>query len=142
MFQKAYRFPFPSVAENIALGLKVQGADRATMRAEVRRMLGLVELPGIEGRRPAQLSGGEQQRVALARASVTRPRVLQLDEPFSSLDPAVRQTLQEAVRRIQGGRGDVRRADHPQPRVPQPATLPEPACAGRRRGQLGHRDRG
>jgi putative spermidine/putrescine transport system ATP-binding protein len=101
MFQKAYLFPFLSVAENIAFGLRLQGASRGAMAAEVRRMLELVELPGIEGRRPAQLSGGEQQRVALARALVTRPRVLLLDEPLSSLDPAVRQTLQEAVRRIQ-----------------------------------------
>jgi ABC-type Fe3+/spermidine/putrescine transport system ATPase subunit len=101
MFQKAYLFPFLCVAENIAFGLKVQGASRTTIQAEVRRMLDLVELPGIERKRPAQLSGGEQQRVALARALVTRPRVLLLDEPFSSLDPAVRQILQEAVRRIQ-----------------------------------------
>ena len=105
MFQKAYLFPFLSVAENIAFGLKVQGASRATIAAEVRRMLDLVALPGIEHKRPIQLSGGEQQRVALARALVTRPRVLLLDEPFSSLDPAVRQTLQEAVRRIQSELG-------------------------------------
>jgi ABC-type Fe3+/spermidine/putrescine transport system ATPase subunit len=105
MFQKAYLFPFLTVAENIAFGLRVQGARRETIAAEVRRMLDLVELPGIELKRPAQLSGGEQQRVALARALVTRPRVLLLDEPFSSLDPAVRQTLQEAVRRIQGELG-------------------------------------
>lgn len=101
MFQKAYLFPFLSVAENIAFGLKIQGANRATQQAEVRRMLDLVELPGIERKRPAQLSGGEQQRVALARALVIQPRVLLLDEPFSSLDPTVRQTLQAAVRRIQ-----------------------------------------
>lgn len=105
MFQKAYLFPFLTVADNIAFGLRVQGANRATMAAEVKRMLDLVELPGIERKRPAQLSGGEQQRIALARALVTRPRVLLLDEPFSSLDPAVRQTLQEAVRRIQGELG-------------------------------------
>lgn len=101
MFQKAYLFPFLTVADNIAFGLKVQGASRQTIRAEVGRMLDLVELPGIERRYPAQLSGGEQQRVALARALVTRPRVLMLDEPLSSLDTNVRQTLQEAIRRIQ-----------------------------------------
>jgi ABC-type Fe3+/spermidine/putrescine transport system ATPase subunit len=101
MFQKAYLFPFLSVAENIAFGLRVQGVRSEAIRAEVARMLDLVELPGFAARRPAQLSGGEQQRVALARALVARPRVLLLDEPFSSLDSAVRQTLQEAVRRIQ-----------------------------------------
>jgi putative spermidine/putrescine transport system ATP-binding protein len=101
MFQKAYLFPFLSVAENIAFGLRAQGAARATIRSEVARMLELVGLPGTERRRPGQLSGGEQQRVALARALVTRPRVLLLDEPLCSLDPATRQTLQEAVRRIQ-----------------------------------------
>jgi ABC-type Fe3+/spermidine/putrescine transport system ATPase subunit len=105
MFQKAYLFPFLSVAENIAFGLKLQGATRAAMQSEVRRMLDLVELPGIAHKHPAQLSGGEQQRVALARALVTKPRVLLLDEPFSSLDPVVRQTLQEAVRRIQAELG-------------------------------------
>lgn len=101
MFQKAYLFPFLSVADNIAFGLKVQHNDRRTIAAEVARMLELVELPGIERRFPAQLSGGQQQRVALARALVTSPRVLMLDEPLSSLDTAVRQTLQEAIRRIQ-----------------------------------------
>jgi ABC-type Fe3+/spermidine/putrescine transport system ATPase subunit len=101
MFQKAYLFPFLSVADNIAFGLRARGAQRATIAAEVARMLDLVELPGVERKQPAQLSGGEQQRVALARALVLRPRVLLLDEPFSSLDPTVRQTLQTAVRRIQ-----------------------------------------
>lgn len=101
MFQKAYLFPFLSVAENIAFGLRARGTPRATARVEAEQMLDLVGLPGMARRRPGQLSGGEQQRVALARALVVRPRVLLLDEPFSSLDPAVRQSLQEAVRHIQ-----------------------------------------
>jgi ABC-type Fe3+/spermidine/putrescine transport system ATPase subunit len=101
MFQKAYLFPFLSVRDNIGFGLKVQGNRRATIRSEVARMLELVGLPGMERRYPAQLSGGEQQRVALARALVTQPRVLLLDEPLSSLDTAVRHTLQEVIRRIQ-----------------------------------------
>lgn len=100
MFQRPYLFPFLSVAENIGFGLKVRGAGRATIAAAVARMLALVELPGFAERRPAQLSGGEQQRVALARALVVEPQILLLDEPLSSLDPGVRQSLQETIRRI------------------------------------------
>jgi ABC-type Fe3+/spermidine/putrescine transport system ATPase subunit len=79
----------------------MQGASKATIQAAVKRMLDLIGLPGIEKRKPAHLSGGEQQRVALARALVTQPRLLLLDEPLSSLDTAVRANLQEAIRRIQ-----------------------------------------
>ncbi len=101
MFQKAYLFPFLSVADNIGFGLKVKGYSARDVLREVGRMLDLIGLPGIERRRPAQLSGGEQQRVALARALVTRPNVLLLDEPLSSLDTAARQHLQSAIRRLQ-----------------------------------------
>jgi ABC-type Fe3+/spermidine/putrescine transport system ATPase subunit len=101
MFQKAYLFPFLSVEENIGFGLKVQGATKQTIQIEVAKILDLIGLPGIERRKPAHLSGGEQQRVALARALIVRPTLLLLDEPLSSLDTAVRQNLQEAIRRIQ-----------------------------------------
>ncbi len=101
MFQKAYLFPFLTIADNIGFGLKVKKVPKATIRSEVARMLAIIELPGMEKRYPAQLSGGEQQRVALARSLVIQPSVLMLDEPLSSLDTAVRQTLQEVIRRVQ-----------------------------------------
>lgn len=101
MFQKSYLFPFLTVEDNISFGLRVQGASSQTIRAEVKRMLDLIGLPGIGHRRPGQLSGGEGQRVALARALVTNPKLLLLDEPLSSLDAEVRMNLQEVIRNIQ-----------------------------------------
>jgi ABC-type Fe3+/spermidine/putrescine transport system ATPase subunit/ubiquinone/menaquinone biosynthesis C-methylase UbiE len=101
MFQKSYLFPFLNVEDNIGFGLKVQGASPETIRSEVKRMLNLIGLPGIEKRKVGQLSGGEGQRVALARALVTNPKLFLLDEPLSSLDTSVRQNLQEAIRNIQ-----------------------------------------
>ncbi|HYF62729.1 MAG TPA: ABC transporter ATP-binding protein, partial [Herpetosiphonaceae bacterium] len=101
MFQDAYLFPFLSVADNIAFGLRARKLPRSRIRAEVGRMLELVELPDIGRRYPHQLSGGQQQRVALARALVVEPRVLMLDEPLSNLDPSIRGTLQTVIRRLQ-----------------------------------------
>jgi len=101
MFQKAYLFPFLNVADNIAFGLKMRGVSKQQIRAEVTRLLEMVELPGIEHKYPRHLSGGQQQRVALARALVVQPRVLLLDEPLSNLDTAIRHTLQQTIRRVQ-----------------------------------------
>jgi putative spermidine/putrescine transport system ATP-binding protein len=63
--------------------------------------LRLLQIDALAGRHPHELSGGEQQRAALARALVGRPRLLLLDEPFSSLDPDLRIALREELRRLQ-----------------------------------------
>src|SRR6201996_295522 len=94
VFQSYALFPFLTVAENVAFGMKYKSASKAEVNQRVQEALALVQLSGYEKRRPNQLSGGQQQRVALARALVLRPSVLLLDEPLGALDAKLRRTLQ------------------------------------------------
>ena len=98
VFQHLALFPHLDVAANVAYGLRSLG--RADRRARVTELLALVDLPGVERRYPDQLSGGQAQRVALARALAPRPRVVLLDEPFSSLDTSLRASIRAEVRAI------------------------------------------
>ena len=96
VFQEGALFPHLSVERNIAFGLSRD--DRSSDRvAEVVRMTGL---EGLTHRMPYELSGGQQQRVALARAVAPRPELLLLDEPFSNLDPALREQVRRDVMNI------------------------------------------
>jgi spermidine/putrescine transport system ATP-binding protein len=101
VFQSYALFPFLTVAENVAFGLKYQSVSKSERDSRVAEALALVQLTGYEKRRPNQLSGGQQQRVALARALVLRPSVLLLDEPLGALDAKLRRTLQVELGALQ-----------------------------------------
>ncbi len=89
-----------SVAENVAFALQVIGTSRATIAEVVPETLDMVGLGGKAGRRPHELSGGEQQRVAIARAFVNRPRLLLADEPTGNLDPETSEDIMLLLDRI------------------------------------------
>ncbi|WP_371258168.1 ABC transporter ATP-binding protein [Thiohalocapsa sp. ML1] len=98
VFQDFALFPHLTVAKNIAFGLRGQSAD--AQRARVAELLALIGLAGAARQYPHELSGGMQQRVALARAMAPRPRILLLDEPFSSMDTELREQLAREVRHL------------------------------------------
>ncbi|KUM02445.1 ABC transporter ATP-binding protein [Chromobacterium subtsugae] len=100
MFQDFALFPHLDALGNVMFGLIEQGCAKRDAAAQAREMLARVGLAEHGGRKVWTLSGGEQQRVALARALATRPRLLLLDEPFSSLDADLRRQLQQTFRAL------------------------------------------
>ena len=100
VFQNYALFPHMTVGGNLSFPLEVRGLDAALRRERVERALRLVQLEGLEHRRPSQLSGGQQQRVAIARALVFEPELVLMDEPLGALDRRLREELQYEIRRI------------------------------------------
>jgi ABC-type nitrate/sulfonate/bicarbonate transport system ATPase subunit len=104
VFQHFGLFPWKTVFDNVAYGLKLAGASRAELADKVPKFISLVGLTGFEGYYPYQISGGMQQRCGLARALSVEPHVLLMDEPFGAVDAQTREILQFELLRIWEGR--------------------------------------
>jgi putative thiamine transport system ATP-binding protein len=97
LFQDDLLFPHLSVGDNLAFGLAAHISGRQARQASVRAALESADLAGFQDRDPASLSGGQRARVALMRTLLSDPKALLLDEPFSKLDPELRQDFRQFV---------------------------------------------
>jgi len=101
VFQQFGLLPWRTVAENVGFGLEIRGEPAESLRQNVARQLELVGLSAWADRHVGELSGGMQQRVGLARAFATDADILLMDEPFSALDPLIRDKLQDELLAVQ-----------------------------------------
>ena len=99
LFQSYALFPHMRIIDNIACGLRLSKKE-ARQNRQIRQIVEMVHLTGLEERYPGQLSGGQQQRAALARILVYQPEIILLDEPFSALDEPLRVELQHQLSEI------------------------------------------
>jgi NitT/TauT family transport system ATP-binding protein len=100
VFQEYALFPWLTVYENIAYGLRMLKRPPEQIKAAVQRYIDVIGLAGFEQRFPRELSGGMKQRVALARTFVYEPEILLLDEPFGALDAQTREIMQDELLRL------------------------------------------
>ena len=101
VFQSYALFQHLTVFQNVAFGLEMEHVEKEEIKQRVGRALEMVQLTGMDRRKPKQLSGGQQQRVALARALVKTPEVLLLDEPLGALDLKLRKEMQLELKALQ-----------------------------------------
>lgn len=101
VFQDLALFPWLTVIDNVAFGLKIQGVEKRERIERSMEAIQLVGLSGYEHKSILDLSGGMKQRVAIARTLVTNPEILLMDEPFSALDAQTRENMQDELLSIQ-----------------------------------------
>jgi molybdopterin-binding protein len=100
VYQDYALFPHLSVKDNIAFGLKLKKVPKKEIASKVEEMADFFGISHLVRRKPNTLSGGEQQRVALARALVSGSKIFLLDEPLSALDPEMKESVQQELRRL------------------------------------------
>src|ERR1017187_1485993 len=100
VFQKYTSFPWLTVADNIAYGLKINGVPEKQRKETVAQLIQEIGLSGFENAYPETLSGGMQQRVAIARTLALRPSVILMDEPFGALDAQTRSEMQQLLLKV------------------------------------------
>lgn len=100
VFQQYALFPWQTVMQNVAFGLKLKGVAKAVREERAQHYINMVGLAGFENSYPKELSGGMRQRVAIARVLANDTDVILLDEPFAALDAMTRQVLQEQLVKI------------------------------------------
>jgi len=100
VFQEANLLPWFTVAENVALPLRVKGIKRTERLDRAREVCALMGISGFEDRRPTELSIGMRQRAAIGRALIASPDLLLLDEPFAALDAITRETMNLELQRV------------------------------------------
>ena len=100
VFQDLRLFPHMTVEQNIRFAMDIKKASKEAKKKRVAELLHAVQLDGFEKRKIREMSGGQKQRVALARALAADPKILLLDEPFSSLDENLRCEMAELVRKL------------------------------------------
>lgn len=100
VFQQPALYPWLTVADNVAFGLRMRGVSTQKRAQQVAAMLKLVGLGDFGRRAPYELSGGMQQRAAIARVLINEPRLMLMDEPFGALDALTREHMQEELLNI------------------------------------------
>jgi ABC-type nitrate/sulfonate/bicarbonate transport system ATPase subunit len=100
VFQSYSSYPWLTVLDNVAFGLKLRGVDRAEQERVARTWIKKVGLEGSEKKYPNQLSGGMRQRVAIARTLAVKPEIILMDEPFGALDVQTRLGMQNLINEL------------------------------------------